>query len=82
MNPTPLRFAAIGVMACLFCPELRALDGTVTVHNKGDTKASYGFMEYLPAGYAKPKTKAGWPLVVFLHGSGCLLYTSDAADDM
>lgn len=43
--------------------------GTVTARDRGTTAATYGFYEYLPAGYADDPTRR-WPLIVQLSGVG------------
>ncbi len=52
-----------------------ALDGVTDSKALGATAAPYGYLEYLPKGYA---SAGDWPLVISLHGAGeCGNGTSD-----
>ncbi len=55
----------------LFAPWATAVEGTLSERRLGDTASPYGFVEYLPKGYALP-ANAGkrYPLWVFLSGAG------------
>ena len=44
-----------------------ALEGVTGSKALGATAAPYGYLEYLPKGYA---TTGNWPLVISLHGAG------------
>lgn len=67
--PSPKPSATPVANACV--PSTIAGKGITTLRPLGTTTAPYGFIEYLPPGYADAaNAKRLWPLIVMLHGSG------------